>query len=288
MALFVAAEGYDYSFNDFPEPWARALYNTSIRIDLYDAPGPCWVGVDHPWFAKVVDLGPHPKWQGVQCLRIDGTFPGKTVLRAKQTNRSGMEFAKADLDLFGPAKVKINFFRVHNWFRETPVFALASAANWVKKLNAIYTPQTGIQFALNLVEEVRLWKDVTTPGGAASDRKERILDRLAKIASRHSAGPSDLNVFWMKKWDATEENIPNRPRIGGEAITSGNLCIVEDLAYPEMELKNLGHELGHCLGARHTFGEPESLMYYSLENMTGYRIWRMDANAMRARVAKKA
>lgn len=235
---------------------------------------------------------------GFQCMGVSQLTPSELQIEVKgsskgsaeiQARSGGSTHAKLKVEVYRTKTVKVNFFRlIGKDGKESPGFALAQAAEVLKRMTAIYKPQTRIRFESHLlIDNIKL--DVNFKNTDQSAAKQTsIWNALDKKRREYDNADGHLNVFCVKVWGARDHVCKKKDCHQGEknviGTARGNLCIVEDMSKLEDRVLLMAHELGHSLNAKHDEANKSALMYPYLNG--GNKIYKKTLRQLRTKPKK--
>lgn len=126
--------------------------------------------------------------------------------------------------------------------RQRSKWSAAVAAEWIARLNDIYTPQANITFKLQSAGPYPVRK--TLPDSVA-------MSDWPSLGTRASGG-AQAHVYLVGKWRG-DKNDPL-----GSMIKATREIVLDDQNTPDELVTTLAHEFGHFLGAGSNFGHPDA------------------------------
>lgn len=126
--------------------------------------------------------------------------------------------------------------------RQRSKWQAAVAAQWIARLNDIYTPQANITFKLQSASTYPVKK--TLPDSVA-------IGDWPSLGTRAS-GAAQAHVYLVGKWRG-DKNDPL-----GSMIKATREIVLDDQNTPDEVITTLAHEFGHFLGAGSNFGHPDA------------------------------
>lgn len=193
---------------------------------------------------------------GARLLLLEGRRRGFTKLEIQ----SGTEKASILVWVREGKSVPVNFHFVEDVGpggkpRLRSKWPAAAAAQWIARLNDIYTPQANIAFKLQSASSYPVKKSLPDSIGIAD---------WPSLGTRTSGG-AQAHVYLVGKWRGDGSD----PL--GSMIKATREIVLDDQNAPDELIKTLAHELGHFLGAGSNFGHPDAGKKHFLMTTVNWR-----------------
>jgi peptidoglycan hydrolase-like protein with peptidoglycan-binding domain len=207
----------------------------------------------NPAVASVVQISPNQ-------IQIGGLSHATTVIEAKDAG--GRVVGTLEVAVKNKKTVVTSFFFVED--SATPVKhktgrKVGDEVNLTKLVNAIYEPQTNIEFKVRSAKPLPIAKDLgpvirwalNIPGVPVSE------DEWNLIKSKRDPG-ADFNVFFV--WEYEQDATPNVDDAEAGTISKDKMTIMEDNLTDITAEEVLAHEAGHFLKVSAHSNDQDDLM----------------------------